>query len=65
MSYLRKLFDHEVPIWHVPLALVFVHFLIYLYLYWFRQSIISMAAFAFIPYLLYKLVRPTSDDCKV
>lgn len=65
MSYLRNLFDHQVPIWHVPLAFIGVHVLIYLYLYWFRQSLISMFAFALIPYFLYKLVFPTSDQSKV
>lgn len=64
MSYLRNLFDHQVPIWHVPLALVGVHVLIYLYIYWFRQSFISMAALALTVYFLFKLVRPTSEANK-
>jgi hypothetical protein len=62
MSYLRNLFDHQVPLWHVPLALVGVHVLIYLYMYWFRQSFISMAALALIGYFLFKLVRPSSSS---
>ena len=64
MSYLRNLFDHQVPVWHVPLALVGVHVLIYLYIYWFRQSFISMAASALTVYFLFKLVRPTSEANK-
>lgn len=64
MSYLRTLFDHQVPVWHVPLALVGVHILIYLYIYWFRQSIISMAGLALTVYFLFKLVRPTLEANK-
>ena len=73
-SYLQKLFLHQVPLWHIPLALIFVHFFIYLYYSWFRQSIIAMVAFTLIPYFLYKLIRPsnaiaacelmTEDACK-
>lgn len=64
MSYFRNLFDHQVPVWHVPLALVGVHVLIYLYIYWFRQSFISMAALALSAYFLFKLVRPSSEANK-
>ena len=64
MSYIRNLFDHQVPIWHVALAFFGVHFVIYLYFYWFRQSVISMSALALIVYFIYTLVVPSAEAHK-
>jgi hypothetical protein len=61
-NYTLRLFLHQVPIWHLPLAFIMVHVMIYLYISWFRQSVLSMLAFALIPYFLYKLVRPSASS---
>ena len=61
-NYLRNLFLHQVPLWHLPLVFILLHSLIYLYFSWFRQSLLAMIAFALIPYFLYKLIRPTNCE---
>ena len=64
-SYITKLFRHEVPLWHLPLAFLGVHALLYVYWAYFNSSLIALLSFVLILILTFRLFRPiqpsTSD----
>ena len=58
MSYLYNLFTHNVPIWHLPVALVLVHLVLYAYLTIFRGSFLAMLSLLILLVIGFRLVFP-------
>lgn len=58
-SYITRLFNHEVPIWHLPLAFLGVHALLYVYWAYFNCSLIAFLTFSLLSALTFRLFRPS------
>ena len=60
IAYLQRLFFHEVPLWQLPAAFLAVHLSLYLYLTFFRGSLLAVLSLLFLLALGFRLVMPPS-----
>lgn len=60
ITYLQRLFSHEVPLWHLPATFLAVHLVLYLYLTFFRGSLLAILSLSTLLALGFRLVMPLS-----
>jgi hypothetical protein len=60
ITYIQRLFSHEVPLWHLPATFLAVHLYLYLYLNFFRGSFLAILSLLFLLVLGFRLVKPLS-----
>lgn len=60
-SYLLKLFTHDVPLWHLPVAFTLVHLCLYAYLCIFRGSLLTVLSLVSLMVIGFRMLVPTKE----